>query len=81
MITLSNIISDMLEENESNSYYFDALNEVGYHIHINECNEPKFFKNTKKTIRCISEKEFISAINSKCHGHSISENTYYDIVK
>lgn len=81
MITLSDIINNMLNDNESNYYYYDVLNEIAYHIHINECNEPKFFKNDGNTIQCIRENDFISAINSKCHGNSISENTYYDIVK
>ncbi len=80
MITLSSIINDMLNDNESNYYYFDVINEVAYHIHINERNEPKFFKNTGKIIRKIDEKTFINAVN-QCNGNSISENTYYDIVK
>lgn len=78
MITLSDIINDMLNDNESNYYYFDALNEIAYHIHINEHNEPKFFKNTGKTIRTIDEKTFIYAVNYKCNT-SINENSYYDI--
>ncbi len=80
MITLKDLVDYVLDEHEDNIYYFDVVNEIAYHVHFNEKNEPKFFKNTGKTIRTIDEKTFINAIN-KCNGNSITENTYYNIIK
>lgn len=80
MITMNDIIKDLAVENEENAYYWDALNHNGYHVHVFPGNTVVCMKSECLRIRVISEKEFIDAVNNKCFGNSISENSYYDSV-
>lgn len=85
MITIEDIKSDMLRFGEGDAFYWDALNETAYHIHL----YPKFVegyadgyktvcvKNTGKRIEFMSEAEFEDAVNNRCYGNSISADEYY----
>lgn len=81
MITMNDIIRDLENEKEENAYYWDALNDTGYHVHVLPNGKLVCMKAKDMQIRVISEKEFIDAVNDKCYGNAISENSYYDTVK
>lgn len=81
MITMNDIIRDLTNEKEENAYYWDALNDVAYHVHILMDGEPVCMKAENKQIQVISSDGFIEAVNNKCYGNSISENNYYDSIK
>ena len=74
---MNDIIRDLANEKEENAYYWDALNDTGYHVHVLMNNKPVCMKAKNKRIQVIDEKEFIEAVNNKCYGNSISENNYY----
>jgi len=78
MITIEDIKSDMLRFGEGDAYYWDALNETAYHIHLflDGC-KTVCMRNTGKRIELISETDFIDAVNNKCYGNSISADDYY----
>lgn len=78
MITKNDIVRDLANENEENAYYWDALNDTGYHIHILPNGKTVCMKAKNKHIEVISEQEFMVAVNGKCYGNAISENNYYD---
>lgn len=77
MITMNDIITDLANEKEENAYYWDALNDIGYHVHVLPNGKTVCMEAKDKHIEVISEKEFIDAVNEKCCGISISENNYY----
>ena len=76
MITMNNIITDLAKEKEENAYYWDALNDIGYHVHILPNGKTVCMKAKDKHIKVISEQDFMEAINN-IYGNSISENNYY----
>ena len=77
MIEIADIIRETLAENESNVYYWDALNDRGYQLHINDDGTFACFKSTKKTLKVITAAEFEHAVNYECYLNSISEDNFY----
>lgn len=80
-ITIQDIVRDLNQSNEENAYYWDALNDKGYHVHLFPDGSVACMMKNNTTIERISIAAFINAINNKCFGNSISENTYYDNMK
>lgn len=78
---MNDIIRDLANEQEENAYYWDALNDVAYHVHVLMDGTSVCMKAENKQIQVIDEKEFIEAVNNKCYGNSISENNYYGSIK
>ena len=81
MIEISEIIRETLAENESNAYYWDAMNDNGYYIHINNNGTFVCFKSTKKKMEIITAEEFEYAANYTCYLNSISEENFYSTFK
>lgn len=81
MITMNDIIRDLANEQEENAYYWDAMNDVAYHVHVLMDGIPVCMKAENKQIQVISDGEFIDAVNNKCYGNFISENNYYSSIK
>ena len=77
MITMNDIIRDLENEKEENAYYWDALNDTGYHVHVLPNGKKICMKAKGLQVRVISEEEFIDAVNEKCYGNAISANNYY----
>ena len=77
MLTISDIIKNLSSEKEANIYYWDALNDNGYHLHVFPSGKILCMKSMRKTIKVISEEEFINAVNYKCYAVNISEESYY----
>lgn len=77
MITMNDIIRDLEIEKEENAYYWDALNDTGYHVHVLPNGKKICMKAKGLQVRVISEEEFIDAVNEKCCGNAISANNYY----
>ena len=80
-ITIQDIVRDLNQSNEENAYYWDALNDKGYHVHLFPDGSVACMMKNNTTIERISIAAFINAVNNKCFGNSISENTYYDPMK
>ena len=80
MITMNDIIRDLANEKEENAYYWDALNDTGYHVHVLPNGKKICMKAKGLQVRVISEEEFIDAVNDKCCGNAISANNYYDSI-
>lgn len=80
-ITIQDIVRDLNQSNEENAYYWDALNDKGYHVHLFPDGSVACMMKNNTTIERISIAAFINAVNNKCFGNSISENTYYDNMK
>lgn len=80
-ITIQDIVRDLNQSNEENAYYWDALNDKGYHVHLFPDGSVACMIKNNTTIERISIAAFINAVNNKCYGNSISENTYYDNMK
>ena len=81
MITMNDIIRDLTNEKEENAYYWDAMNDVAYHVHVLMDGIPVCIKAVDKLIQVISDSDFIDAVNNKCFGNAISENNYYCSIK
>lgn len=77
MITISDILKYLYLKNEENIYYWDALNDNGYHLHVFPHGKILCMKLMRKTIKVISEEEFINDVNYKCYLNNISEDSYY----
>lgn len=77
MITISDILNNLSFENEDNIYYWDALNDNGYHLHVFPNGKILCMKSMRKTIKVISNEEFINAVNYKCYLNDVSEEYYY----
>lgn len=77
MIEIADIIREAAAENENNVFYWDALNDNGYHIHIFNDGSFVCFKQTRKMAKVITGEEFEYAVNYKCYGNSIGEESYY----
>ena len=77
MITINEIVSEALKEFENNVYYWDSVNDRGYHIHILTDGSYICFKQSPERTEVISAKEFEDAVNNKCFGISIGEDGYY----
>lgn len=80
-ITIQDIVRDLNQSNEENAYYWDALNDKGYHVHQFPDGSVACMMKNNTSIERISIAAFINAVNNKCFGNSISENTYYDNMK
>lgn len=80
-ITIQDIVRDLNQSNEENAYYWDALNDKGYHVHLFPDGSVACMVKNNTSIERISIAAFINAVNNKCYGNSISENTYYDNMK
>ena len=80
-ITIQDIVRDLNQSNEENAYYWDALNDKGYHVHLFPDGSVACMMKNNTSIERISIAAFITAVNNKCYGNSISENTYYDNMK
>ena len=80
-ITIQDIVRDLNQSNEENAYYWDALNDKGYHVHLFPDGSVACMMKNNTKIERISIAAFINAVNNKCYGNSISENTYYDNMK
>ena len=77
MIKIADIIRETLAENENNAYYWDALNDRGYQLHINYNGTFVCFKATKKILKVITAAEFVHAVNYECYLNSICEDSFY----
>lgn len=77
MLTISDILKTLSFNDEENIYYWDALNDNGYHLHVFQNGKILCMKSMRKTIKVISKEEFINAINYKCYLNNISEESYY----
>lgn len=77
MLTISDILKNLSYDNEENIYYWDALNDNGYHLHVFPNGKILCMKLMRKTIKVISKEEFIHAINFKCYLNNVSEEYYY----
>ena len=77
MIEIADIIRETLAENENNAYYWDALNDRGYQLHINYNGTFVCFKSTKKMLKVITAAEFEHAVNYECNLNSIDEYSFY----
>lgn len=77
MIEIADIIRDAAAENENNVFYWDSANDNGYHIHIFNNESFVCFKQTRTMAKVITAEEFESAVNYKCYGNSIGEESYY----
>ncbi len=77
MIKISEIINEAITSYENNVFYWDAVRNTGYHVHIFPNGTFVCFKRTKTMIKRITAKEFESAVNNKCYLNSIGEDSYY----
>lgn len=80
MITIKEIISDAHKFNENNAYYWDSLNDRGYHMHILTDGSYICFKQTPRRTEVISPKAFEDAVNKTCCFPSCEE-AYYNSFK
>lgn len=80
MITIKEIISDAHKFNENNAYYWDSLNDKGYHIHILTDGSYICFKQTPRRTEVISPKVFEEEVNKTCCFPSCEE-AYYSSFK
>lgn len=80
MITIKEIISDSHKFNENNAYYWDSLNDRGYHMHILTDGSYICFKQTPRRTEVISPKVFEEEVNKTCCFPS-SEEAYYSSFK
>ena len=76
-ITIQDIKGDMEMTSDVDAFYFDSLNNVGYHMHVTTNGSYIFMKNDGKKISPITEEEFINAVNNDCYGNSIGADSYY----
>lgn len=77
MLTISDILKNLSFDKEENIYYWDALNDNGYHLHVFPNGKILCMKLIRKTIKVISKEEFIYAVNFKCYLNNVSEEYYY----
>lgn len=77
MLTISDILKTLSFDKEENIYYWDALNDNGYHLHVFPNGKILCMKLIRKTIKVISKEEFIYAVNFKCYLNNVSEEYYY----
>lgn len=77
MLTISDILKTLSYDKEENIYYWDALNDNGYHLHVFPNGKILCMKLMRKTIKVISQEEFIYAVNFKCYLNNVSEEYYY----
>lgn len=77
MLTISDILKTLSFDKEENIYYWDALNDNGYHLHVFPNGKIVCMKLMRKTIKVISKEEFIYAVNFKCYLNNVSEEYYY----
>ena len=80
MITIKEIISDAHKFNENNAYYWDSLNDRGYHMHILTAGSYICFKQTPRRTEVISPKVFEEEVNKTCCFPSCEE-AYYNSFK
>lgn len=80
MITIKEIISDAHKFNENNAYYWDSLNDRGYHMHILTDGSYICFKQTPRRTEVISPKLFEEEVNKTCCFPSCEE-AYYSSFK
>ena len=80
MITIKEIISDAHKFNENNAYYWDSLNDRGYHMHILTDGSYICFKQTPRRTEVISPKLFEEEVNKTCCFPSCEE-AYYNSFK
>lgn len=80
MITIKEIISDAHKFNENNAYYWDSLNDRGYHMHILTDGSYICFKQTPRRTEVISPKVFEEEVNKTCCFPSCEE-AYYNSFK
>lgn len=78
MIEIQDIIKDAKTSNESNVYYWDSVNDNGYHIHIFNNDSFVCFKQARTMAKVITAEEFEHAVNFKCYLNSIGEESYYN---
>ena len=77
-ISIEEIKADMLKVNETDMYYWDALNDNGYHMHLLTDGRVVCMKQENGHIERITEDKFINAVNNDCHLCSIGEDSFYD---
>lgn len=77
MLTISDILNNLSFDKEENIYYWDALNDNGYHLHVFPNGKILCMKSMRKTIKVISKEDFIYAVNFKCYLNNVSEEYYY----
>ena len=80
MVTIKEIISDVLKECESDVYYWDSLNDRGYHIHLLTDGSYICFKQTPRRTEVISPKAIEEGVN-KTYCFPSCEEAYYSSFK
>ena len=84
-ITIQDIVRDLNQSNEENAYYWDALNDKGYHLHLFPDGSVAYMMQYRTkysaNIERIGSIAFIDAVNRYCNGNRISENAYYRNMK
>lgn len=81
MTTINEIISEAIKNCETDVFYWDAMRNKGYHIHILDDYTFVCFRQTKRSELVITAEEFENAVNTKCHLNSIGEYSYYSVFK
>ena len=81
MTTINEIISEAIKNCETDVFYWDAMNDKGYHMHILDDYTFVCFRQTDRGEMVITAEEFENAVNTKCHLNSIGGNSYYSIFK
>lgn len=80
-ISIEEIKADMLKANETDVYYWDALNDRGYHMHLLINGKAVCMKLTGRRIKRITEDEFVNAVNKDCYQVSIGDDSFYSALE
>ena len=80
MGTIKEIISDAHKFNDSDVYYWDCLNDRGYHMHLLTDGSYICFKQTPRRTEVISPKAFEEVVN-KTYCLPSCEDEYYGSFK
>lgn len=80
-ISFEEIKADMIKANETDVYYWDGLNDRGYHMHLLINGKAVCMKLAGKRIERITEDDFTNAVNNDCHLGSIGEDGFYNALE
>ena len=80
-ISFEEIKADMIKANETDVYYWDGLNDRGYHMHLLINGKAVCMKLADKHIERITETDFTNAVNNDCHLCSIGEDGFYSALE
>jgi len=80
-ISFEEIKADMIKANETDVYYWDGLNDRGYHMHLLINGKAVCMKLAGKHIERITEDDFTNAVNNDCYLCSIGEDGFYSALE